>query len=194
MTQPDDFDRLLDEADLPEAEVVLCLKGSLRTRWEQAERELRRLQAEVAARVKAGADMLTDHGDVEDAAQAVRDAEDAMQAASVTFRLRGLSHVAFNELVLAHPPRPGSRVDEQRGWDASTFLPELVRRAVVEPELTESRWNRLVQTATDRQVDQLFDTAWSLSRGVDGSVPHSRLASVVSRASGETLNSPEPSE
>lgn len=172
------FKAMLDEAKLPEATVMICLRGDLAADHERAERELE--QAE-----QAGADSLAGSGAGE-LADRILALEDEMREHTYEFRLRALPRAQWRALCAAHPPRKaedGSVVDTDRiGVNAETFYDAIIRACLVDPELDDADWNQLVEALTDRQYDEISDAAWALNRR-EVDIPFSHAASRMKRAS-----------
>jgi hypothetical protein len=98
-------------------------------------------------------------------------------------------HSRYTNLVLAHPPRTdleGNPVPQDRGdgFNTETFYPALIRACVVDPVMTDDRWNRLDAVLSDRQFDELAIAALAVNRGA--------LRDADSPAASRTLQSSEP--
>lgn len=174
------------DAQRAERTVPICLAGNLVADWESADRELQRAQ-------KEGSDSL-EGGGVGELVDRVRALESQMREHTDQFRLRAMSRHEFRALVAAHAPRVddgGDPIpeDAQIGVNRETFFPALIRASVIDPVLDDEDWAWLLGATddgvlTDRQVGDLEDTAWFLNRG-EVNVPFSRVASIVSRSSGD---------
>jgi hypothetical protein len=172
------FKAMLAEAKLPEATVLICLRGDLAADHETAERELE--QAE-----KRGADSLAGSG-VGELVDRIEALEADMREHTYEFRLRALPRPQWRQLCTEHPPRKaedGSVVDTDRiGVNAETFYDAIIRACLIDPELTDQEFEQLVGALTDRQFDELADAAWGLNRR-EVDVPFSHAASRMKRAS-----------
>jgi hypothetical protein len=180
------FKAMLAEAKLPEATVMICLRGDLAADHESAERELEEAE-------KRGADSLAGSG-----AGVIVDRIEALEAEmrehTYEFRLRALPRPAWREMLAAHPPRRNDdgeliEPDKSVGVDTTTFTDAVLRACLVDPELNDAEFEQLVNTLTDRQYDELSDAAWGVNRK-DVSVPFSRAASRMKRASADESSSP----
>jgi hypothetical protein len=173
------FKAMLAEAKLPEATVLVCMRGDLVADHEAAERELEQ------ARKTAG-NSLAGNGAAE-IAERITALEEEMREHSYEFRLRALPRHAWRELLKAHEPRrdeSGDLVEADRhlGFNAETFYDDMVRHCLIDPELTDEEFARLADRLTSYQFDELFDAAWGLNRR-DVDIPFSRAASEMRRAS-----------
>lgn len=164
-----DLNTLLAQARLPERTVALCLRGDLQAQYEKLERQL------AEAEQKPG-DKLTDQGP-RAIAQQIEQLRDQMRGSTVMVTLRALPRREWTELVAKHPPK-----DQSMMWDPDTFGPDLVRRSIVDPALSEDQWTKLDAKLTDAQFGELGSTALDLNRRpVD--VPFSHAASRTLRIS-----------
>ncbi|MCX5066901.1 hypothetical protein OOJ91_13700 [Micromonospora lupini] len=177
-----DFKTLLAGARLPEATVPVCLRGDLTAEFEDLERQLDQAQRETTASLE---DVTAAAGIAERMEQVRQD----MLQHTYQFRLRAMPRPAWRAFIAQHPPRKddesGAIVEQDRGVgvNTETFFDELVRRSVVDPELTEDEWKLLLdQALTDRQFDTLANAAWGLNRR-DIDVPFSLAASRMTRSS-----------
>ncbi len=173
------FKDKLAAARLPERTVEICLRGDLAADHEAAERELEQAQ-------RAPADSLagTGTGAIADRIEAI---ETQMREHTYPFRLRALARPAWRSLLATHPPRrdeAGKILDEDSGIELNvdTFYTDLIRRCLIDPELDDDDWARLMDTLTDRQYGDLASAAWLLNRG-EVDVPFSHAASRTRRAS-----------
>jgi hypothetical protein len=172
------FKTMLAEAKLPEATVMICLRGDLAADHEALERQLE--QAE-----KTGAESLAGSGAGE-LADRILALEDEMREHTYEFRLRALPRPKWRALVAEHPPRKdadGGVVDTDRiGVNAETFYDAIIRACLVDPELTDEEFEQLAEALTDRQYDELSDAAWGLNRR-EVDIPFSHAASRMKRDS-----------
>lgn len=173
------FKAMLAEAKLPEATVMICLRGDLTADHEAAERELE--QAE-----KAGADSLAGSG-VGEIVDRIEALEAEMREHTYEFRLRALPRRDWRALVTEHPPRRGDdkellEPDKYIGVNGETFYDAIIRACLVDPELNDDEFEQLTSALTDRQYDELSDAAWGLNRR-EVDIPFSRAASRMKRDS-----------
>src|SRR5690606_41303613 len=94
--------------------------------------------------------------------------EKLKQERSVTFLLRGLSAQRYNQLYHEHPPRrdPGTGAVDVRdayGYNSATFPAALVRASIVQPRMTDARWNKTINPITEGQFNKLFEAARQLT-------------------------------
>ncbi|HEY9414675.1 MAG TPA: hypothetical protein VIQ30_07955 [Pseudonocardia sp.] len=175
-----DFKALLAGAKLPEKTVPICLRGDLTAEFENLDQQL-----EEALRTPATSLEGDGSAAIAEQIEALR-AE--MQAHTYRFRLRAMPHPRWREFCAEHPPRKDDdeKIDERDrllGVNTETFWPALVRRSVVDPELSDTEWATLGEALTDRQFSDLADAAWALNRR-DVDVPFSPAASRMTRGSG----------
>lgn len=165
-----DIGALLDGAKPAERRVSICLAPHLGA-------EHRRLQEDLIAAEAQGRGSIDDEGPVA-LAMRVQDLERQMRDATVEFVVRAVPRRRIRELTTA--------TDDQ---EALTLA--ILRAAVVEPEMTDEQWVRLVG---DDDTDGLLSMG-ELQRLVEASetvnfrafsVPSSRLASARLQGSDES--------
>lgn len=187
-----DFDALLDEAELPERTVSVCLRGKLRAEWELLNEQLSEAQQ------RERSSMSDDGGQA--VAEQMAELEERMRAGTVTVRLRALGdrdgtpgRTRFNRLVAEHPPRDDNRLDATLGVNKDTFFDALIPLSVVDVtahdgdvHVPDDAWvERMLTRITARQFDDLANAAFLLNGGgVD--VPFSPAASRLTRDSAAT--------
>ncbi len=167
------LDTLLSGARLPERSVSLCLRADLQADYEDLQRQLEEAQRQKRER-------LTDAAPGQQIAAQMDELREQMADAVVDFRLRALPPKRWRDLVAAHPS-----ADPKQQLNPDTFGPALIRVSVVDPEMSDEQWERLLSDdgiLSSAQFDVLFDAAWNLNRQ-DPRVPFSRLASVVTNGS-----------
>jgi len=174
---------LVQNARRGERIVPLNLRGDIQLQIEGLERELIKIR-------DADGELKSLGGNPE--AKALAEQINALiaeaQDSTIDVLLRALPRKEWADLVAKHP----SKVDGFE-FDKDTIYNEAVPACWVEPELDRETLDKLLDELTQGQWDQLVDsTAW-LNRG-DQRVPFSALASRTLRNSGETSNSPAPSE
>lgn len=189
-----DLDSLLDEADWATEDVPICLKGSLVKKFERADADLQQAQAEFDA--AAGANLPTAAPAAERNARldALKAIEAEMHDHEIVITLSQIEKATYTAIELdSQPPREGNRIDAMLGADTSKFYDKLLRACIVAPEMTEAQYTRLMSRITDLQFDRLASAAVKLNREMDGTIPFSYAASVLTLDSGETSSSPETS-
>lgn len=179
MTKKNALD-LIATARLPERTVDLCLRGDLLAEHEE-------LETRLAAARRAGADSLAGNPDAQQIARDIEALQAVMAEDTITLRLRALPRRQWADLVAKHPPRrdDGGRIadTDSSGVNVDAFMAEVLRRCIVDPELSEENFARLVdECITDAQYGQLTDAVWALNRS-EVNVPFSHAASRILRAS-----------
>jgi hypothetical protein len=162
-----DIAEVLKKVKRPETVVPICLDEDLRSQWEQLQEQLTQLHREATV----------DKQDQRrrDLAQRIRDVEADMQAATVQFRLRGLSRFERQEWMDAYPAREG----KEEAFDPAGE-PALVAGCCVDPQMTVEQAKELAGTLGGA-FDRLSVAAWRVSTQ-DGSVPFSFAASAILQA------------
>lgn len=172
-----DFDKLLEEAAPSETTVRLCLSGPLVRRYEEVKERVdaRTAQAATDADTRLGGRRRTDP-EQDELDRLITEIQDH----TATFTLRAMTRDQFIEFVAekrfevrrdrAGEPHPA---DARMGLNSQTFVPELVRASVADPDLSDdTRWARLVEVLTAVQMERLFGAAWDLNKE-DREVPFS---------------------
>lgn len=177
-----DFRTLLKQAKLPERSVPVCLRGDLAADHEAAERALEAAQRAATNDMEGdGVGALVDR---------IETLQAEMREHTYDFRLRALPRHEYRELVAAHPPRRNddgevNQGDVALGFNQDTLIPDLIRRATIDPDLDDGEWEQLLgEKLTDRQYGDLADAAYFLNRG-EVDVPFSRAASRAKRDSAD---------
>ena len=175
------FAAMLGEAKMPEKTVPVCLRGDLTADFEEVDRQLEAAQKKPASSLAgSGTGALLERLD----ALAVEMAEH-----TYTFRLRAMPRHAWLELMAAHPPRKDDEgdplvEDRMTGANRLTVFEPMVRMSIIDPELDDEQWKKLLAALTDRQFEDLVNAAWDLNQGkVD--VPFSRAASQARRTTSD---------
>lgn len=193
-----DLDAILDESDFAFRDVPICLKRSARSRWEVAQAELLEMTNTIEATRDASGKILATAGRLAARAELagkVREIEEEIRGATVTFHLEGMPFHEYNAILLEHPPREANMVDRALGYNVATFHPALVRACIKSPKMSEDQWARLVARLSDGDFDRLATAANEVNRRLeDGRVPFSQTASAAMLDSDPTSSSPDPSE
>jgi hypothetical protein len=111
-----------------------------------------------------------------------------MVESAITVRVRGLPRLKYATLMAEHPVRRDEAGEvvlaDRLGWNAATYYPAIVRASWVEPVLSPTMLDQLLdETITQRQFDELATAAHLVNRGkVD--IPFSLAASASLRNSG----------
>jgi hypothetical protein len=180
-----------------EAVVSVCLRRDLA----QAVTELEQQKLE---RLAESPESLAGPPDLSDLDAQIADLKVQQEEHTFSFRLRELSYRRWDQLEAAHPPLEG----QKERLNLATFLPAVVRAAVVEPQLDDEDWDMLLgkrvehagdcklHTATSNedctcqepvlsksQFGRLADAAVELSSSKDTTVPFSVLASMLRQIS-----------
>lgn len=101
----------------------------------------------------------------------------------MTFRFQALGRRSLQKLLDAHPPRKDKQQDQLLGFNEDTATDALIRKCLVEPDLSEAALTELLEEdLTDGQYEKLSATAWALNRR-SADVPLSLTASTPPRSS-----------
>jgi len=173
---------LVQNAKRGEKIVPLNLRGDIQLQIEEMERDLIKLRDE-------DGDLKSLGGNPK--AKALAEQINALiaeaQDSTIDVLLRALPRKAWADLVAKHPAKTDS-VE----FDIAIYN-DAIPACWVEPELDDETRDKLLEELTQGQWDQLVDAVAWLNRG-DQRVPFSALALRTLRNSGETSNSPAPSE
>ncbi|MFF4600553.1 hypothetical protein [Amycolatopsis sp. NPDC001319] len=173
-----DIDTMLAGAKLPEEIVPLCLRPDLRDRWQDLNNQL--------MTTRTGRNTMAPTTGEKELAQKIKALEAEIAENTMTVLMRGLRHEPWAKLVAEHPPRMDKPGDQQSGFNVDTFIPALVRAQIVEPELSEAQFDKLVDVITQAQWDDLANAAYSLGRGDRNRPVFSQAASQLIPDSGDT--------
>ena len=99
--------------------------------------------------------------------------------ASITLRFSAMTFVAWNQLLVEHPPREGNLTDRAFGCNSVTFFAAAMRESgqLLEGEtivpITPEQWDKLAAVFTDAVMDEIVTIIMSLNRREGASVPFS---------------------
>lgn len=147
-----DISELLEQASPRETTVKVCLAGDVAGELEALQQELGEL----------GEWQPTSLGQVNPAyglQERLEAARQRVRENSVEFRFRALGHRAYSNLLAAHPAPGGSK----EPYDAGTFLPAVLAACCVEPSLTPTQVDRLLDVVNDGTARILFQTALAVN-------------------------------
>lgn len=173
-----DIDAMLAGAKLPEETVPLCLRPDLRDRWQELNNQL--------LATRAGRNTMAPTTREQELAQEIKALEAEISENTMTVLLRGLRHEPWAKLMAEHPPRLDKPGDQQSGLNIDTFIPALVRAEIVDPEMSDEQFEKLIDVITQAQWDDLANAAYSLGRGDRNRPVFSQAASQLIPDSGET--------
>lgn len=162
---------LMAKTHSPEKVHKVCLNGSLLAEYEQLTGELEKLADDRVTMAPSDRER--------ELAQQIQALEAQMEADTVTFRFRGLSHWRLKEIQKRFPPAEKSEEE----WDTSEGAPTLIAEALVDPKLTEEEVREWLEQGNSRLTDELFTVAWIASHQ-GTSVPKSVRASALIGGSG----------
>lgn len=170
-----EFKSLLAAAKLPERSVQVCLRGDLRARFDDLERQLK--EARESKRTRPSR-----MGQSSDAVEIVAEQDalrEEMAAAMVDVTVRALPRAKWHEIRTRHAPDDSSdEGDRALGVKLDPFMGEVMPLCIVDPQMDADDWTRLNEVLSAGDFDRLFSAVWDVNRsGVD--IPKSRLASLV---------------
>lgn len=168
-----DIDEILGVVELPETTTELCLKASLRARFDALGRELE------VAREKSKHATLAGDPEVVDLANQMEDLREEMRQYTVTIRLRALPKRAWQSLVDQHPAREG--VDPS-DYNTETFPPAALAACSMEPKISLEKAGMLIDRLSAGQWSSLWQAVLGLNI-YEPDIPFSATASQVTRAS-----------
>lgn len=135
-----------------EERVEVCLRGDLQARYTQ-------LEAELAAAKEKSTDSLAGGGTAE-IAQRLAALAGQMREWTVEFVIVAVSPNRWTELLAKHPPRKDNVRDQMSGFNPDTMSLAALKEGVVEPELDDEDWMKLLDDALNRgQLVELCNAA-----------------------------------
>ena len=170
----------------PQKPVDLCLDGTLRAAWEEADAKLN-----LARKQRFGDDRL--NSSVKSLAQEVLRLQEQMKTETVTFTIEGMRRDKWDELVAANPERDDVPTDKSYGFNATalaaTAIPASIVGAKQDGEAVDfdasTDWDALADEMTDQQYEAFFIAVLSVNRGRQD-IPFSASASQEMRPSAES--------
>jgi hypothetical protein len=117
-----------------------------------------------------------------------------MRGNTYPIRLRALPGRTFRAFKAEYPPRldaegKANELDAAFGFNTDAGFEPLVRRSIVDPELTDAEFAEFMTKLTDSQFDALAAAAYRLNKG-DIDVPFSRAASRLNRLTADASKPP----
>lgn len=169
----------------PQKNVDLCLDGTLRAAWEEADARLSLMRKE-----RIGDDRL--NSPVKAIAQEVLDLQDQMKAETVTFTIQGLPRTEWEDLITTNPERADNATDKTYGFNATavanTAIPASIVGVTQDGKKIEfdaaTEWDALADDMTDQQYESFFLAVLMMNRGRQD-IPFSTNASLEMRLSEE---------
>jgi hypothetical protein len=132
------FDELLDQAELPEDTVDVCLRGDLVAKYHGLQQQLAAVPD-----APAGSGSLAGNSAKTELLQELEALRRKMRRATQKFTMRALSDRAYSEFLKGHQPRPEDRRDMLAGYNRDTMGPALLRLCVVDPVISAAQWEKL---------------------------------------------------
>lgn len=183
-----DLNAILDDAAPPERIVPLCLNGKIRRQYDEVAARIaeRAAEREAAAKAAKAAGMVVDdrlgaregsgpNGEPP-APLAVRDPEqdladellEKVRKRTVPFLITAIPAQDWVSLMERHPPRKDpatGRLDPRDvdGINSSTFYPELVKKAIAEPDMDDVQYERVMGVLSDAQFNRLSQAAGEIN-------------------------------
>lgn len=172
-----------------EGYVDFCEDLSLQADWEAACDDLETIRKRPSTR-------MSDAGEGQ-AAAAVRDIEERMQASIVRIKIRALNRKRWQELGAEHPAREDNDQDRALGVNTSTFFDAVAKESIyaavekvsgdVRDFDPKTEWDTLADEMTNAQYGEFVQKFLALNQG--GTKPgFSRAASLLTEDSEETSN------
>lgn len=179
VTKPDFMALLDDGPHLAERVIPVCMRADLAAEHETLDAELRAL-------LERPNQKLGDDGRAEKRRRLL-ELEERMAKATYPFRLRAMPQRRFKEFRDEHPPRKDEKgdIDPRDGVlfvNTETLWEPLTRACLVDPQLDDQAWERLIESLTNRQFEEVAWAAWALNRG-EIDVPFSLAASQLTESS-----------
>lgn len=177
-----------EEASPEEASVKVCFDRQLYRRFTEATERLDRVRLSGSGQSKMDGD-----DDLDEAAQAVVDAEAALTAAERTLTFRQIGKRRWRKLVEQHPPTEKQKKEQPRAeLDPETFWPAALAESCIDPDdldvdgavwmrdgdddwpgLPDGQWERLLATVQRLHVEgsdlpkSVRSTVATLKRGLN---------------------------
>lgn len=173
MTEPEElgFDQLLEQAQLPEDTVDICLRGDLVAKYNTLHQQLVAIPDP-----QPGSESLAGNSTKADLQAQIDAAGKQMRRSTKTFQLRALSDRAFSKFRDQHPPRPEDRRDMLVGYNRETLGPALVRACLVDPKPSSEQWEKLRDVLSPGEWSKLDRAVTNLNFS-EINVPFSSAAS-----------------
>jgi hypothetical protein len=175
-----DIESIIDEAELPEKSVTLCLKGSLVAAYERLDTALQEAarQGPASTLSLAGEDTSATDGLVAQMAEL----REQMLAHERVFVFRALPPLDFSNVRARVPVKAAGQPHDEFTGLYHSWLCGLVAATCVDPPMTPEQADRLSRRLSDAQWRDLRDGAWEVNAQKQD-VPFSVVASEMSRVS-----------
>lgn len=189
------FKDKLQEAELSQRTVPVCLRGDLWAKIEVLDTELREILT-----AADDDDRLVGNVPANALAAKIEALQAEMKENTEDFVFEAMHHQGFTDLQAAHPPRKDDVRDERVGYNRDAFAVALLKASVISPELDADDWILLLGREPDpntpgdkgvkgkiskRQFDELTSAAWNANTG-EVSAPLSQAALRVRNSGSES--------
>lgn len=179
-----DIESIIDEAEPAETTVVICVKGSLRARYEALNAQLGDVQ-EAAAN-------LAGSGPGQAIAERMAELREQMHAHERPFHLRAVAPRRRWRNLLAKLPTKAPDMDAEQYADLyHAWLCTVVAASAVQPAMSSAQVERLADKLSNGDWQKLADAAWKINDD-SSAIPFSDAAFVISRSSGARSKQQEP--
>lgn len=179
-----DIESILEQVELPETSVTLCLKGSLVARYESLDEQLQAAGAPVSL---AG----------DDSAAAIKAQMDELRAQMLaheaTFTFRAKPPREFSDLRAKAPEKVDGQTADEYVDAHHLWVCEVVAACCVEPAMNAEQADRLSQRLSNAQWTRLTNAAWSVNTEQQ-KIPFSAAAYAQTLISGGKSRRQEPAE
>lgn len=167
----------------PQKKVDLCLDGSLRAAWAEADENLNLMRKQ-----RIGDDRL--NSPVKALAQEVLDLQEQMKAETITFTIQGMQRAKWQDLLTANPAREEDPTDKFYGFNATAVAAAAIPGSIVEVTQggepidfdASAEWDALADDMVDSQYEAFFLAVLMVNRGRQD-IPFSANASLEMRLS-----------
>lgn len=184
--KPSDIESIIDETEPAETGCTICVKGNLRSEYDQLAAQLDALPNIVTNLAGNPAARLI--------AEQMAGLEEQMRAYNRTFVLRAVTpRRKWRNLLARRPVKSPGMDDEQYADVYHPWLCEIVARSAVDPEMSAEQVERLADKLSDGDWQKLANAAWRVNDD-SRDVPFSAAASAMIRSSGAKSKQPETSD
>jgi hypothetical protein len=167
-----DIKAVLAAARPREVSVRICVAGDLGAEAERIEAELDRLEGVPRSSLGEASGRAALVAELDEVIALMRDAE-------VEFRFRGIPPKTWSDTVAQHPAR-----NEAEAWNADTLPVDLIAASCISPVMSVEDVQALYDVLPAGARTELWNAAYTASRGGAVQIPTSRAASVNPPSSG----------
>jgi hypothetical protein len=168
------IEEVLGKIKVPVRSVPICMDADLQGEHDELTNRLDEINRETNGKMSGRAE-------AKQIAERLHEIEKLMHDSEVTFKFRGLTRAAIKKLQQRYPPPDPN--PNRWTWDVDKGAAALLSQSAIQPAMSESDAEQLLETLDEGRAGVLVNAAWTASTG-STQVPFSVRASALIDGSG----------